>query len=139
MAFAAQWKDFLLGQADGNAGRYLVDLPFSFKCGERSSREWVKIETARIESGDWQGDKTRKHILIWKDDPTSLQCEMELTEFRDFPAFQWVVRVRNEGQTDSSKVHDFWGIDTYWHAADGSMPILHRSVGCRPTKTIFTL
>jgi len=54
---------------------------------------------------------------------------MTLTEFQDFPAFQWVVRVRNDGQTDSAKVHDFWGIDTYWHSPDGSMPFLHRSVG----------
>ena len=39
MTFAAQWKNSLLGQADGNAGRYLVDRPFSFKCGQRSSPE----------------------------------------------------------------------------------------------------
>ncbi len=129
MAFVAQWKQFLLGQGDAGAGRYVADLPFSFRCGERSSREWVTIETASIESGDWQDDKTRTHILSWKDDQTSLHCEMTLTEFREFPAFQWVVRVRNDGQTDSAKVRDFWGIDTCWHAADGSMPILHRSVG----------
>ena len=129
MAFVAQWKQFLLGQGDANAGRYVADLPFSFRCGERSSREWVTIETANIESGDWRNDKTRTHILSWKDVQTSLYCEMTLTEFRDFPAFQWVVRVRNDGQTDSAKVHDFWGIDTCWHAGDGSMPILHRSVG----------
>ena len=129
MAFVAQWKQFLLRQGDANAGRYVADLPFSFKCGERSSREWVTTETANIESGDWQHDKTRTHILSWKDVQTSLYCEMTLTEFQDFPAFQWVVRVRNDGQTDSAKVHDFWGIDTCWHAADGSMPILHRSVG----------
>ena len=129
MAFVAQWKQFLLRQGDANAGRYVADLPFSFKCGERSSREWVTTETANIESGDWQHDKTRTHILSWKDVQTSLYCEMTLTEFQDFPAFQWVVRVRNDGQTDSAKVHDFWGIDTCWHAADGAMPILHRSVG----------
>ncbi len=44
-------------------------------------------------------------------------------------AFQWVVRVRNDGQTDAAKIHDFWGIDTHWNPADGSMPILHRSFG----------
>lgn len=129
MAFVAQWKQFLLGQGEANAGRYVADLPFSFKFGERSSREWVKIETANIASGDWQEDKTRTHSLTWKDDQTSLVCEMDLTEFRDFPALQWVVRVRNEGQTDSAKVHDVWGVDTWWNASDGSMPILHRSVG----------
>ena len=129
LAFVAQWKDFLLRQGQADAGRYVADLPFSFRCGERSSRDWVKIEAADIESGGWQDDKTRTHVLRWKDDQTSLSCEMKLTEFRDLPAFQWVVRLRNDGQTDSAKVHDFWGIDTYWNAADGSLPILHRSVG----------
>ena len=129
MAFAAQWKQFLLGQGDADAGRYTPDLPFSFKCGERSSREWVKAGTAHIESGDWQPDRTRAHVLSWKDPQTSLYCEMTLTEFQDFPAFQWVVRVRNDGESDSAKLTDFWGIDTYWHAPDGSMPVLHRSIG----------
>lgn len=129
MAFVAEWIRFLLGQGDANAARYVGDLPFSFKCGERSSRQWVRIETAAIEPGDWGADRTRTHVLRWKDGETGLACEMNLTEFQDFPAFQWMVRVRNEAQTDSAKVHDFWGIDTYWSAADGSIPILHRSVG----------
>jgi len=127
--FVTQWKQFLLGQGEAAAGRYTADLPFSFKCGERSSREWVTIGTATVVSGEWQLDGTRAHVLHWKDADSSLYCEMTLTEFQDFPAFQWVVRVRNDGQTDSEKVHDFWGIDTTWHAADASMPILYRSVG----------
>lgn len=129
MAFVAQWKGFLLGQGDAAAGRYIGDLPFSFLCGQRSSREWVTIDTANITSGGWQDDRTRTHVLSWRDGQTSLYCEMELTEFQDFPAFQWVVRIRNDGQADSAKIHDFWGIDTCWHATDATMPILHRSVG----------
>ncbi|OQC04507.1 MAG: Alpha-galactosidase [Candidatus Hydrogenedentes bacterium ADurb.Bin101] len=127
--FVAQWKRFLLGQGEAIAGRYTADLPFSFKCGERSSRDWVTVETATIVSGEWQQDGTRVHVLHWKDAESALYCEMTLTEFQDFPAFQWVVRVRNDGQTDSAKLHDFWGIDICWHGADASMPILHRSVG----------
>ncbi len=129
MAFIEQWKRFILRQGDAGAGRYVADLPFSFKCGERSSREWVKIETASIASGDWQDDRTRTHLLSWKDAQTALSCEMRLTEFQGHPAFQWVVHLRNDGPSDSAKVHDFWGIDTTWNAADGSLPILHRSVG----------
>lgn len=128
-AFVAQWKQFLLGAGDANAERYVPDLPFSFRCGERSSREWVRIETATVESGDWHEDKTRTHVLRWNDDQTALHCEMTLREFRDFPALEWVVRVRNDGDGDSAKVRDFWGIDTYWHATDGATPMLHRSVG----------
>jgi len=44
-AFVAQWKRFLLRQGNAEAGRYLHDVPFSFKCGGRSSRQWVTIET----------------------------------------------------------------------------------------------
>ncbi|HQK95052.1 MAG TPA: alpha-galactosidase [Armatimonadota bacterium] len=129
MAFVEQWKGFLLGRGPAATGRYTADLPFSFKCGDRSSRDWVKIETARIESGDWQENGARTHVLTWRDDQTSLSCEMRLREFRGHPAFDWVVRVRNEGTADSAKIHDFWGIDTCWNATDGSMPILHRSIG----------
>ena len=39
MGFVAQWKRFLLGQGQAATGRYVADLPFSFRCGERSSRE----------------------------------------------------------------------------------------------------
>lgn len=129
MEFVAKWKAFLLNKGDADAGRYVADLPFSFRCGDRSSREWVKIDTAKIESDDWKDDGSRTHTLTWKDAQTSLVCEMKLTEFRRFPAFAWTVYVRNDGQDDSAKVHDFWGIDTYWNATDGVMPILHRSVG----------
>lgn len=129
MAFVTRWKRFLLRQGAPDAGRYSVDLPFSFKCGERSSREWVRIETAKITTGEWRKDQGRTHLLSWRDDKTSLTCEMALTEFRAYPAFQWVVRVRNDGRADSARIHDFWGIDTCWNGADGTMPVLHRSVG----------
>ncbi len=129
LAFVGRWKDFLLHRGQPQPERYGADLPFSFRCGDRSSREWVRIDTAQIESGDWQADQTRLHILRWRDSPSHLSCELRLTEFRGLPAFQWVVRVRNEGPGDSAKVHDLWGVDTYWHGADGAMPVLHRSVG----------
>ena len=67
MAFVTRWRQFLLRQGNADSGRYIADLPFSFKCGQRSSREWVTIETANIASGDWQNDKTRTHVLSWKD------------------------------------------------------------------------
>jgi hypothetical protein len=56
-AFVEQWKRFLLKQGNAGAGRCVADLPFSFKCGDRSSREWVRIDTAKIASGDWQDDR----------------------------------------------------------------------------------
>jgi len=129
MEFIKRWKGFLLQQGPPDTGRYVADVPFSFQCGDRSSREWVTVEAAKIQSEDWQSDNTRIHTLTWKDGQTSLVCQMTLKEFRDFPAFQWIVSVRNDGENDSAKVHDFWGIDTNWNAVGNVMPILHRSIG----------
>jgi alpha-galactosidase len=127
--FIANWREFLLHRGEADSARYSPQVPFSFKCGPRSSREWVTLDKARIVSGEWLADGTREHVLSWADDVSSLTCELELTEFNSFPALQWVVRVRNNGAIDSEKVHDFWGVDTTWNAADGSTPVLHRSVG----------
>lgn len=127
--FITQWRQFLLHDGDADSARYSAQLPFSFKCGQRSSREWVTLDKARIESGAWLADGSREHVLTWNDDVSSLSCVMTLKEFQSFPALQWTVRVRNDGQADSEKVHDFWGIDTNWNAADGATPVLHRSVG----------
>ena len=65
--------------------RHSCDVPFSFACGARSSREWLKLENATRECGEWQNDK-RLHFLRWRDSEAGLSCVMELTEFRDFPA-----------------------------------------------------
>ncbi len=128
MRFVRGWGNFLLKRGDADAGRYSADVPFSFLCGERSSREWVKIADAQTTSSDWK-DGTRKHVLIWKDTQTRLVCQMELSEFSAFPAMEWVVRLRNDGRGDSANVHDFKALDIAWNSPKGVMPLLHRSVG----------
>ena len=46
--------------------RHSTDVPFSFTCGARSSRDWVKLETAAIDHGVWQAGK-RLLLLLWND------------------------------------------------------------------------
>ena len=109
MAFIGQWKTFLLKQGKADARRYVADLPFSFRCGDRSSREWVRIETANIQSGDWQKDKSRLHTLTWKDAKTALVCEMKLTEFSRhsrFPMGCFCSKRRQERLAESARF--FW-------------------------------
>ena len=135
-AFARGWEDFLLGRGEAS-GRYSADLPFSFVCGERSSRQWVRLDTAQITSDEPAADGSRRHLLTWTDPETSLVCEMELFGFADFPALEWTVRLRNDGSADTPPIHDFFGLDTVWNG-DGSMPILHRSVGSPGHEDDFT-
>jgi alpha-galactosidase len=111
------------------ADRHSEGAPFSFQCGARSSREWLKLEDAKIESGEWRGCK-KIHHLRWVDHETSVSCEMELTEFQEFPAMEWVVRLRNEGGTGTEPISNFQALDIFWKCAkESEMPELRRSLG----------
>lgn len=119
------------GSAPGAAagGRCSPDAPFSFSCGGRSSRDWLKLEDAARTSAPWK-DGTRTHKLRWHDDASGITCELELAEFSKFPVLEWVVRLRNDGAADSAPVSDFNALDTVWQAAAKDvMPELERSLG----------
>ena len=109
--------------------RYPADLPFSFRCGERSSRDWLKLEAATRQSTPWQNG-TRTHTLTWPDAVTGIRCELELAEFAEFPALEWVVRLRNDSSTETAPISDFKALDTVWPApAKDVLPELERALG----------
>ncbi len=120
------------GAADKRAGqpeRHSPDTPFSFMCGGRSSREWIQRENVRRDTGEWRDGK-RVHLLRWSDRESVLSCIMELTEFSDFPAMEWVVYLRCDGTEETAPLRDFKALDTSWKcAADGDMPELRRAYG----------
>ncbi len=128
LAFMNQWKAFLLEKGAPNAARYSADVPFSFMCGERSSRDWIKPDNAEVKLGEWQNGE-RRSILTWRDDQTSLVCEVTLDEYENFPAMQQTIRLRNEGKENSAPIHDFKALDFRWNRADTTLPVLYRSQG----------
>lgn len=73
-AFARGLEDFLLGRGEAS-GRYSADLPFSFVCGERSSRQWVRLDTAQITSDEPAADGSRRHLLSWTVSGKSLRTD----------------------------------------------------------------
>ena len=54
MALVSQWIGFLTqnGQ-EADVARYSPEIPFGFRCGELSSREWVRVDNAKITTGSW--------------------------------------------------------------------------------------
>lgn len=55
---------------------------------------------------------------------------MELTEFSDFPAMEWVVRLRCNKTEVTEPLHDFRALDTSWQcASEGVIPELRRAYG----------
>ena len=130
--FIRRWTKVLkYKQETSMADRYNATIPFSFMCGDRSSREWLKIEnTCRVEAGEWVDGK-RVTVLTWMDSENSLCCEMELSEFLDFPVIEWVLSVTNNGELESEPLSDFKALDITWkrESCDESTPELHRSLG----------
>ena len=109
--------------------RHSIDVPFSFTCGARSSRDWLKSENAGLDSSEWQDGK-RLHLLRWHDAETSLSCVMELTEFCDFPAMEWVIRLRHEGSAETAPIANFKALDIFWKSAKADeTPELRRALG----------
>ena len=109
--------------------RYPSEPPFSFRCGDRSSRDWLRLNDAQRRSTQWQAG-ARTHTLAWRDAVSGIHCELELTEFAEYPALEWVVRLRNDNPTDTALITDFNALDTRWAAAaKGVLPELERGLG----------
>ena len=140
MTLISRWVSYLTQNGrEADTTRYAPEIPFSFLCGERSSREWVRVDNANITTGSLVNG-TRIHTLSWRDDKTLLRCDMQLTEYRDFPAISWTVYLKNEGTGDTAPIHGFKALDTYWRQMDGNMPVLYRSQGSdgRTEDFVFT-
>jgi alpha-galactosidase len=133
MNMMQDWLNSLCGsktnETEGQPERHPLDVPFSFICGNRSSRDWITRENAVCETGEWQ-DGRRVHLLRWSERESPLSVTMELTEFAEFPAMEWVVRLRCEGAAETEPIRDFKALDTSWKCAkDGEMPELRRAYG----------
>ncbi|MBQ9813252.1 MAG: alpha-galactosidase [Thermoguttaceae bacterium] len=129
LAFMRRWSGFLLEKGDAQADRYSAEAPFSFVCGDRSSREWVTVERASVTLGEWTENGERTSVATWKDDVSTLVCTATFVEYRDYPALQWTVRITNDGNENSAPIHDFKALDLQWNRSDTTLPILYRSQG----------
>ncbi|MBL4702143.1 MAG: alpha-galactosidase, partial [Phycisphaeraceae bacterium] len=136
MELIRNWISQIIGSNTQDSGssctspeRHFEGVPFSFQCGMRSSRQWLKLEDTKIESSEW-ADGKKNYFLRWTDQETSVSCEMELTEFQDFPVIEWVVRLRNDGVCVSEQISDFKALDVFWKSSkEDEVPELRRSLG----------
>jgi alpha-galactosidase len=74
--------------------------PFSFQYGNRSSAELLPQWQFQHHSRRLARSRTL-HTFIYTDPATGLQVECECTLFADFPAIEWLVRVRNTGTRET--------------------------------------
>ena len=121
--------------APGRATTHLEDFPFSFTYGGKDSAQllpgWKRSTTALpAEAG-----KVRAQIT-YADPATGLEITCTVTRFTDFPAAEWVLRLRNGGTADSPILENIRPLDLKVQAPDGPV-IFHHSHGCDDEPTDF--
>ena len=87
------------------------DLPFSFRYGGETSRNFLADWKRSIKVKKLDG---RRKGVTWQfSDPTSgLSLRVEAVVYQDFPAVEWVLWFRNEGQYWSPLLENVQALET---------------------------
>ncbi len=134
----ALWAEAVVELQDGNKVR-LQDLPwaesagdnphgFSFIYGGAPSlaplNQWPR--QAREESLD--PERTRR-VVTYRDPATGLEAELDAVVFRDFPAVEWVVHLKNTGAADTPMLESIQAVDAVLPVPTAGPPVLHWAKG----------
>ncbi len=128
----ADWADARVILEDGSPICISKDSlpygpPISFRYNGQSSQDllpkWNKSYKADVDD-----DGVTHHCATYQDPETGLQCIVEMKEYADFPAMEWVVRFKNTGFTDTPILEDVQALDINW-ASSSKEIVLHRSQG----------
>ncbi len=114
-----------LGQVD-KKNMLAPAIPFTFVYDGKPSSEllygWQK--TAK---SDTLADGCVLHTVTWRDPATRLECTLELTEYPDFPAIEWIVYFRNTGEQDTPILQNIQAMNL--SGRTNRTVVLHRSHG----------
>jgi len=84
-------------------------LPFAFRYDGRESRDFLPRWKRSTEITDT--DTGRRVCLRWVDADTALEVRMDAVIYRDFPAVEWVLRFRNDGERPAPILEDVRPLD----------------------------
>ena len=89
----------------------IADLPFSFGYGEQSSSAFLGAWSRRYETRALDEDRT-EHTVVFSDPATGLELRCVATEYRDFPAVEWLLYMKNGGSANTPVLADIQALDT---------------------------
>ena len=110
--------------------------PFSFMYGGKMSFELLRDWSFAYETNSVD-DETTEHHLTYTDPTTGLVVQCTCEVFSDFPAMEWVVTFRNDGEEDTPLLVDVQALDIEWLREPDEEFILHRALGSSASRTDF--
>ena len=110
-------------------------IPFSFVYDGKHSAEllpaWERTHTVQTAA-----DGKEQQVITYTDPVTGLEVICEATRFTDYPAVEWVLRLRNTGAEDTPILENILPLDTRITTPPGEI-ILHHAHGSTGEPTDF--
>jgi alpha-galactosidase len=107
------------------------DPPFSFRYGGQSSGSFLSSWTFERTSQVLDANRTQ-WTLTYTDPATSLIVRCELTEYKDYPAAEWVLWFENSGFSNTPIIDDVQTADLTFASADAGNFVIHHNRGSTP-------
>ena len=110
--------------------------PFSFRYAGKPSEQFIRGWEFSHESQAVDGGRT-EHAFTYTDPETQLQVRCECSVFKEFPAIEWVLKLKNGGQDDTPLLEDLQVLDVSFTRKQKGDFVLHRALGSSATRNDF--
>jgi alpha-galactosidase len=102
-------------------------IPFSFFYDGTPSRDLLPNWKRRVEE-PVSVPGGQRQVVIYTDPTSGLEIRCEATVFADYPAIEWVLRLKNGGTADTPILDDIRPLDVSFRVPSGDV-VLHHSYG----------
>ena len=110
-------------------GRGLVEgIPFSFTYDGKSSSGLLGRWRRKVVSRP-AGAGRRRHTVTWTDDETHLAVICEATVFADYPAVEWLLRLKNTGSKATPVLEDIQPLNLGVGVGEKETVVFHHAKG----------
>ncbi len=90
--------------------RWAETIPFSFTFDGQSSANLLPLWKRNI-SHEPPGNGRQRQTISWTDERTGLEVACEVTVWADFPAVEWLLRLKNTSTTNTPILQDIRPLD----------------------------
>ena len=111
-------------------------IPFSFQYDGKPSAALLPT-WKRTHAASPAADGRERHTVTYADPATGLEVACEVTVFTDFPAAEWVLRLRNTAAADTPLIQDLVPLDLGVTVPDSGDVVLHHANGSTCAATDF--
>jgi len=121
------WVDEIpVRQADGRGPAEAV--PFSFTCDGKPSAQLLGRWTRKATQEPPARGRER-HTITWTDEQTGLEVACEAMVFTDFPAVEWLLRLKNTGSKDTPILSEIRPLDLRIGLGEKEPVLFHHAKG----------